>query len=158
MKRLLWGTLLVLFLTVGLSLVGQAQDNSKNLGVGVMVGEPTGLTLKSWFNERNAFDAGLAWSFGRYDAIHIHADYLWHSYSVFNDIEEGTLPLYYGIGARAVFGEDDSVIGARIPLGLNYLFEEAPIGMFLEVAPVVNLIPETDLDVNGGLGVRVYLN
>lgn len=158
MKRLFWVSLCVIFLFVGFSSAATAQDSSKKLGVGAMIGEPTGLSLKSWLNERNALDAGLAWSLGRYDAIHIHGDYLWHSYSTFQDVEEGTLPLYYGIGARLVFREDDALVGARIPLGVNYLFEDLPLGMFLEIAPVVNLVPDTDFDVNGGLGVRIYLD
>lgn len=156
MKKLLTVTLLAAFLTISLTSLSQAQDADKDLGIGFMVGEPTGLSLKSWTGGGNAFDIGFAWSVGRYDAINIHADYLWHNYDIFNEVESGSLPLYYGIGGRVILAENDAVIGARIPVGVNYLFEDAPIDLFVEVAPVINLIPATDLDVDGALGVRFY--
>lgn len=157
MKKLLVVALLATFLTFSFSTLSQAQDTDKDLGIGFMVGEPTGLSLKSWTGGNNAFDLGLAWSLGRYDAINIHGDYLWHNYNVFDEVDEGTLPLYYGIGGRLILAENDAIIGARIPVGINYLFEDSPIGLFLEVAPIINLVPSTDFDVDGGLGVRFYL-
>lgn len=156
MKKLLTAIILAAFVTISFNTV-QAQDADKNVGIGFMVGEPTGLSLKSWVSETNAFDVGLAWSLGRYDAVNIHADYLWHSFDAFDDIDSGSLPLYYGIGGRIVLAENDAVIGARVPVGINYLFEDAPIGMFLEVAPILNVAPSTDFDVDGALGVRFYL-
>lgn len=157
MKKLLTIIISVVFLTFASSSL-YAQDQDKDLGIGFMIGEPTGLSLKSWTGGNNAFDLGLAWSLGRYDAVNIHGDYLWHNYNTFNEVDEGTLPLYYGVGARLTFDEnDDAVIGARVPVGINYLFEDSPIGLFLEVVPVLNLAPTTDFDVDGGLGVRFYL-
>lgn len=156
MKKLLIIPLLALFLGLTLNNTAQAQNNSKDLGVGFMVGEPTGLTLKSWTGGGNAIDVGVAWSFGRYDAISIQADYLWHNYNVFSEVDEGSLPLYYGIGGRLVLGENDSYIGARVPVGLNYLFEDAPVGLFIEAAPIINVAPSTDFDIDGTLGARFY--
>lgn len=163
MKKLLT-ILLAAFISISFATITHAQDSEKDLGIGVMVGEPTGLSLKSWINEENAFDVGLAWSLGRYDAVNIHADYLWHNYDVFDDVEEGSFPLYYGVGGRIVFADDypdpgDSnvVIGIRGPVGINYLFEESPIDLFLEVAPILNLTPDTNFDLDGALGIRLYL-
>jgi hypothetical protein len=134
-----------------------AQSKDGKLGVGLMIGEPTGISLKYWQSQRNAIDGGIAWSLGQYDALHLHADYLWHSYTVFDDVEEGELPVYYGIGGRLVLTDNDSVLGLRVPVGMNYLFEEAPVGLFLELAPTLNLAPSTDFDIGGALGVRIYL-
>lgn len=156
MKKLLTVTLLAAFLTISFQNNSHAQDSEKNLGIGVMVGEPTGLSIKSWTGGNNAFDIGVAWSLGRYDALYAHANYLWHNYEVF-DPNSGSLPLYYGLGGRVVFGENDAIIGARAPVGINYLFEDAPIGLFLEVAPTFNVVPSTDFDIDGALGVRFYL-
>lgn len=60
-----------------------AQKSTGQIGLGVIVGSPTGLSFKTFTSETNAFDAGLAWSVGRYDAVNIHADYLWHHFDVF---------------------------------------------------------------------------
>ena len=157
MKKILSVTLLAVFVTLSLNTISHAQDADKDLGIGFMVGEPTGLTAKSWTGNGNAIDVGVAWSFGRYDAITLQADYLWHNYNIFSEVDEGSLPLYYGIGGRLVLGENDSYIGARIPVGINYLFEDAPIGLFLEAAPILNVAPSTDFDIDGTLGVRFYL-
>lgn len=134
-----------------------AQPSESDVGLGLMVGEPTGLTFKAWTSDINAFDVGMAWSVGNYDAISIHADYLWHRFGVFNEIDSGQMPVYYGIGGRLVLGDPDTHLGARIPIGIAYLFEESPVELFLEVAPIVDLVPETDFDMNGALGVRLYL-
>lgn len=157
MKRLLSVTLLAVFVTLTSHTISQAQDMNKDLGVGFMIGEPTGLTAKAWSGGGNAIDVGLAWSFaGPNDGITIQGDYIWHNYNVFSEVDSGTLPLYYGIGGRLVLGDNDSHLGARVPVGINYLFEDSPIGLFLEVAPILNLAPETDFDIDGTLGARFY--
>ena len=153
MKKLLVTIFATALLSISLTTISHAQQANKDVGIGFMVGEPTGLSLKSWTGGNNAFDVGLAWSLGRYDAVNIHADYLWHNYEVFDDVDSGSLPFYYGIGGRVILADDDAVIGARIPVGINYLFEDAPVGLFLEVAPVFNVAPDTDFDVDGGLGL-----
>lgn len=157
MKKILLSVFLAAIFSISLTTLTQAQQAGEGVGIGFMVGEPTGLSLKSWTGGNNAFDVGLAWSLGRYDAVNIHADYLWHNFELFNDIESGTLPFYYGIGGRLILADDDAVLGARVPVGLNYLFDDSPVGLFLEVAPIFNLAPETDFDVDGALGVRFYL-
>ncbi|MTI87256.1 MAG: hypothetical protein FH748_04730 [Balneolaceae bacterium] len=119
-----------------------------------MLGEPTGISIKSWNNQRSAFDLGIAWSFaGNNDDIYLHADYLIHNW--IDDVEPGNMAFYYGIGGRMVFS-DDPTAGIRIPLGLNYLVKDAPLGLFVEVVPVLNLTPNTDFDGNGALGIRYY--
>lgn len=164
-KKLLLSTICITFFTLVLNFnTSHAQNSENKVGLGVMLGEPTGLSFKAWTSETTAFDAGLAWSFGRYDAVNIHADYLWHNFNLFGDnIEKGQLPFYYGIGGRIIFaddypdtGDENVVLGARVPVGINYLFENTPVGLFLELAPIVNIVPETDLDLDGSLGVRYY--
>ena len=134
-----------------------AQSGNGNFGIGLMIGEPTGISFKYWNSDKKALGGGAAWSLGQYDAVHLHADYLWHSYSVFEDVEKGELPLYYGVGGRVVLAENDAVLGIRVPVGLNYRFEDNPLDLFLELAPTVNLLPDTDFDINGALGIRIYL-
>jgi len=126
-------------------------------GVGVIVGDPTGLSLKTATGESSAFDAAAAWSLGEGEDLHLHVDYLWHHFGVVElDPGDGSLPLYYGMGGRLVL-RDDPGLGARVPLGAAYLFEEAPVELFGEVVPVLELASDTDLDMDGALGARIYL-
>ncbi|MDK2976014.1 MAG: hypothetical protein PWP06_489, partial [Candidatus Marinimicrobia bacterium] len=63
--------------------------------------------------------------------------------------------LYYGLGAKVKL-MDDVQVGIRVPVGLVHELESAPIDIFLEIVPGLNLIPETNFGINGGLGVRYY--
>lgn len=155
-------TILAFIITTGLltainpdSLRAQADTgNGGNLGIGLMLGEPTGITVKKWNNENSAFDVGAAWSLsGRNEAIHLHADYLQHSW--FDDVENGQLAFYYGFGGRVIFA-DEATAGIRIPLGLNYVFRVAPFDIFVEAVPILDLAPDTEFAGNGAVGIRYY--
>ncbi len=154
-KSLLY-TLTICFLTVCFSLDAQAQARAEKgqKALGVMIGDPTGISFKNWTSSKTAFDLGAAWSLENNDAISLHADYLWHS---FMNVDKGALAFYYGIGARALLIENgDSRIGIRVPLGFNYLFADAPLDLFVEIAPIIDLAPSTDLNGDGVIGVRYY--
>ncbi len=127
----------------------------KTFGIGLMVGEPTGISLKYWMGPQYALAGGLAWSLGGY--LHVHGDFLLHNRSLLRDlnIKEGSFVLHYGIGAR-VKAEKRTVVGVRVPLGVNFIFKRVPFDIFFEIVPVVNLIPATTLDINGGIGFRFY--
>lgn len=131
----------------------QAQYRSGSTELGVVLGEPTGVSIQVWRSGTTAIDGALAWSFGRHDHVHIHADYLKHNQL---SVDRGSLTFYYGIGARAILA-DDARFGARIPIGLHYVIPDSRVSLFVEVAPVFDLIPATDFDVNGGIGVRYFL-
>lgn len=129
---------------------------SKGVGLGLIVGEPTGISFKYWTGSTTAFDAALAWSFIDEGAFHIHGDYLFHNLTLIS-VPEGKLPFYYGIGAR-IKTANDARLGVRVPLGLAYLFQNAPIDIFLEVVPILDLTPKTDFSINAAIGARYFFN
>lgn len=139
-----------------LSGIGRAE--AEGVGFGIIIGEPTGLSAKFWLGGDAAVDAAAAWSlWRRVERLHFHADFLWHSFDLLK-VSPGKLPLYYGLGGRVILGsdEDDTRVGMRVPVGLEYLFDGPPIGLFLEVVPILDLLPKTDFDVNGAVGGRFY--
>jgi hypothetical protein len=152
---LLKTVLLSVLLFIGFSIINQAQAQYRpgSTELGVVLGEPTGVSVQVWQSGRTAIDGALAWSLGRNDKIHIHADYLKHDQL---SVDRGSLTFYYGIGARAILA-DDARFGARIPVGLHYVIPDSRVSLFFEVAPIFDLIPATDFDVNGGIGVRYIL-
>ncbi len=151
--RIIIATVLGLLLAAAPSVL-RAQE--RGFGLGIIMGEPTGISMKGWTGENNAIDAGVAWSFRTPSSFHLHADYLWHSYGVFKTSER--IPLYYGVGGRVKIGRDgeDSRFGVRVVLGIDYMVKSAPVDVFLEIAPVMDLTPATELTANGGLGVRFW--
>jgi len=124
------------------------------IGVGIILGEPTGLSGKLWLTEKTAADAAVAWSMWDGGALHVHADFLVHSFNLIN-VSQGQLPLYFGIGARVKLS-DDPMVGVRVPVGLAYLFGSAPIDVFLELVPILDLVPATDFDFNSAIGIRYF--
>lgn len=129
-----------------------AQQKGDNFGIGVMVGEPSGLTVKKWLSDNTAFDIGAAWSLSdKTEALHLHSDLLFHSW--FED--NPNLAFYYGIGARTIL-DSDAKLGVRLPFGLNYVFKNIPFDMFVEAVPIVDLAPDTKLAGNGAVGLRYY--
>jgi hypothetical protein len=136
-------------------------DSNHNVGLGIMLGEPTGLSFKIWNRQTVAWDAGAAWSFvgGKY--FQIHGDFLLHNFNLFR-VETGRMALYYGAGARIKFGSSDSdggsstVLSLRVPIGISYEFERTPVELFLEVVPMLDLIPSTEVQMAGAVGFRYY--
>lgn len=129
---------------------------SKGIGLGLIIGEPTGISFKYWTGSTTAFDAALAWSFIDEGAFHIHGDYIFHNMRLIS-VPEGTLPFYYGIGAR-IKTANDTKLGVRVPLGLAYLFSNAPVDIFIEVVPILDLMPKTDFSINAAIGARYFFN
>ncbi len=130
-----------------------AQGNG--FGLGMILGEPTGISLKNWLGRSTAVDFAIAWSFEGKDSFTIHGDYLSHRFKL-TQVESGSLPFYYGIGGSMKFKDDDTRLGARLPLGLNYHFENLALDLFLEFVPVLLLIPKTDFEINAGIGIRYF--
>lgn len=144
-----------------------AQDSG--FGLGFILGEPTGLSMKGWVNGTQAIDGALAWSLVGSGSFHAHVDYLFHNYNLIT-VKKGRLPLYYGPGIRTRawhrhghrhgrewhYDHDHADLGVRFPVGLNYQFASAPIDVFLEVVPSMNVLPATYFDVDAGLGMRFW--
>src|SRR5262245_21090070 len=47
-------------------------------GLGLIIGSPTGISGKVYFNKQNALDFAIGAAFVNQRGFHIHADYLWH--------------------------------------------------------------------------------
>ena len=131
-----------------------AQD--KGLGVGIIIGQPTGFSVKSWLNPQNALDFGLGFSFAKNDnTAHIHADYLWHSFTAIQATEK--FVVYYGPGLKLKTGKNnDAQLGIRGVLGLDWMSSQMPIDVFMEIAPVFNFVPGTGFKIDAAFGARYY--
>ena len=140
------GAALAFVLAMGLA---PTRGYCKGTGIGVQVGEPTGITLKMWQDETHALQLASAWSFIEPQALILQADYLIH-----NPMGNRPSYSYFGIGGRIKFEEEESRLGVRVPLGLDYFMEGAPLDVFIEFAPILNLAPKTEITFAGALGVR----
>ena len=156
----------VAFVLFALAFGMQEARGENGLGVGVIVGEPTGVSIKNWISETRAVDAAAAWSFSGKASFQFHADYLIHNFSLLKPKDfKGRLPVYFGVGCRIKLkdanegkerNDEDALVGIRIPFGISCLFADTPIDLFAEVVPILDVAPETDLDINAAIGVRFY--
>ncbi len=126
----------------------------KGFGAGVILGAPTGVALKYWINNSNAFAGGVAYSFfSSHTGVSLHVNYLSHAKKF--KIQRQTFLPYYGFGGKTCFSEKTS-LGARGVLGVSWLYKKRPVDVFLEVAPIFNLLPATDISFDVALGARYF--
>jgi len=146
--------------------VGVAVARPAGFGLGLMGGNPSGLSAKVWTGPHVALDAGLGYTLWYGQALSFHGDVLWHTSSLLQSSQDGYLPLYIGVGARVVMGDNhdypDMRIGVRVPFGLEYVFANAPFGLFLEVVPTFDVtgVPPTRnmFGPQGSIGFRYYFS
>lgn len=145
-----------------------AQQAPGNFGVGAIIGDPTALSGKYFMGE-TAFDAGLSIS---HHELLIYGDYLRHFKGVLGHQNEfvSALTPYLGVGPVFAFADgnsdhghhfiendnDDFTFGGRIPFGVEWMSTDLPLGVSLEIAPGIKIIPETNGFVQGGLALRYY--
>jgi hypothetical protein len=127
-----------------------------NFGLGIIVGEPTGVSGKLFVSNTNAIDGAVAWSFGSDTEFHLQMDYLYHFRGVIK-VDSGKAPIFAGLGGRFKIRDGaDNKFGVRIPVGIAYHFEDAPFDIFIEAVPVLELSPSTDFVMEGAIGGRFY--
>lgn len=145
-----------------------SMGQERPFGLGIIIGEPTGISAKYWTSPTNAFDFALGWGWGgdriggRYKGyytggprVHFHMDYLWHSFEAIRSEER--FPLYYGIGGRINTGAGyNSSFAVRGVIGIAWMPRNTPVDIFIELAPSLQLTSETGFAIDGGLGARYY--
>lgn len=125
-------------------------------GAGLILGEPTGASLKYWLNDTMAWDGAVGWSFYDETDLYLHSDVLWHKFDIVS-VPHGKLPLYLGVGGRVKFRDErDDRLGVRVPVGATYMLDNAPVDVFLEVAPVIDFTPSTRGGFTAGIGARFW--
>lgn len=149
-------------------------------GIGLILGEPTGLSGKYYMGNKMALDFAIGDEYyGRYDdGIEIHGDVLWHP-AVLTRQPKFTVPFYLGVGARIwdhdygyydrngnfVWADEVTRLGVRAPFGVLMDFADPRIDVFFELAIAIDLIildrdddryDRRRVDLMGGLGIRYY--
>lgn len=154
-----------LLVIVMMAFTADARTQGK-FGVGVIIGEPTGVAWKYRISGENALDGAIGLSPG--DRVRFHVDYLWQKHS----FQEEHLLLHYGVGAVVgaggsqylAFGRGDTYVlvqrdlgfAVRGVVGLTYEIPRSPFDTFLEIAPLLILTPVSGMGIDAAIGVRVY--
>lgn len=155
-----FSSLLALVLLLCLLQVSHAQNN--RLGIGVSLGDPSGISYKYWADSTLAI-SGLS-SFqirknGSY--FYTHLDFNKHQFFEKANWDAGYLGLFFGAGLMYEwkdFGMDDNFLTLRLPVGLNFHLHDLPFSFYFETAPHFTVYPDFHFFFNGNLGFRYYLN
>jgi hypothetical protein len=132
------------------------------LGVGIVIGEPTGVCARLYLKDDQAIQGAVGAAFIG-GGFQLHADYAFHPY-ILQTRESFVLATYVGPGARIVqysSGRDTSyfALGLRAVGGLLFDFKN-PLDAFFEIAGVVEYgFAEAEgfgASFNAGAGVRYY--
>jgi len=150
---------------------------NKKFGLGLELGEPDGLNGKYFVTPSNAIDFGVGYIYDHYyygDGLHLYGDYLWHFSVASTPAFE--LPFYIGPGLRFwrfdycvqnVCTYGGQAVGIRMPLGLAFDFNNAPIDIFLQVVPTLDFLSgdyyarygdRVHFGIDGSVGIRFWFN
>jgi len=125
------------------------------LGVGLIVGEPTGVCAKIYTRDDRALQVAVGSAFIQ-NGLQIHADYVFHPW-ILQDRDTFVLPVYIGPGFRAIdyFGGNANpnhfALGIRAVVGLVFDFKAVPLDAFIEIAGIA----EYDFKSGNGLGAAL---
>lgn len=129
-----------------------AQEPASDLGIGGQIGDPSGVTLKLYQRPGLALEFLAAWDLGSFFFLNGHALYE-------RPIPDSPLHYYLGpgliLGVRDATDGTDLVVGISGQVGVNFFVERFEV--FLHLTPRLNVIPDTDGNFGGGIGLRYYL-
>ncbi len=157
--------LMFVFLLTSSQNIFAQSPQGKRFGFGIMVGDPTGATLKFWTENNNAFVVDIGSSY--FGSPRIGGDYLWH----FNAFHSRIANLYAGPGVALGLGtghgfwysdegfyahHSGADLGVRGVFGVDVVPENNPLEFFFEIGVLVGLAPDFGSAVDAALGLRFY--
>jgi hypothetical protein len=164
LPRLLRPLVLALVVVAGVAAAPGAARADAGIGIGLFLGQPTGLDLKIDLAARSALDIVLGYTDfdDDFEANYAHVTYLVTPFAARG--RKVIIPFRLGIGAAFYddgrdFGEDINV-AVRAPFGLGIMFRSVPLELYGEIALKITFIDDNDndddVDADGGIGFRIY--
>jgi len=133
----------------------QAFSQKGSIGLGITLGNPTGITAQYWTGEITAVKVNFGRQISGINHLLLAADFLVHPWSF--DSEGDLIRLYLGAGAGLGFISDLS-LSLRTTQGAAYFFEGLPLEVHADLNPSLQLVGPGDVKVflGGFLGLRWY--
>jgi len=161
--------LLTLVFLLSINLSTAQSPKGKSVGVGVVLNDPTGATLKYWTGNSEAYNFYIGNSY--FGDLTIGADYMQH-YNAFNStmfnvhLAGGVLVgLGNGNSGWIRKGKNDGFyyrdgktfgLGARGMLGVNFVPRSSPFEFSFQIGTLVGLTPDLGFDFMSDFTIRFY--
>lgn len=150
-RRALYAALILLF--AGFAARPAAAQPAGDVGLGLQLGDPSGVTLQFYNPGATSWDFLAAWDVDDFFFLNIHALYYRGLGS------DPRVHLFYGPGGFIGFrdrGRDDDevVVGISGTVGIGFMIDRFQI--YGAVTPRLSVVPDTDGDVGAGIGVRYF--
>ena len=149
---------------------GSSYASNGTFGLGLELGSPSGLNGKYFLSSSTALNFGVGYIYDRYwyddrDGLHLYLDHLWHPF-VLARAAAFQLPFYVGIGGRlwsfADRNDDAFALGARVPLGIAFDFNNVPLDIFVQLTFVADLFlrhnDRVGVHLEGSIGIRFWFD
>jgi hypothetical protein len=164
LPRLLRPLVLALVVAAGVAAAPGGARADSDIGIGLFLGQPTGLDLKIGLGRRSALDIVLGYTDfdDDFEANYAHVTYLVTPFAARG--RSVLVPFRLGIGGAFYddggdFG-DGANVAVRAPLQIGFVFRSVPLELYGEIALKVTFIDEYDnrdeVDFDGGIGFRIY--
>jgi hypothetical protein len=173
MRHFYLGGILLLALWLAPSMANAQTYNNNGFSIGLILGDPTGVTLRSGLGDRSAIQAHVGFSPFPGDGLTVMLDWTYDVWDPLAGSSVLSLPLYFGVGGKAVWFTGAYYVydhqhdlsnfynfglGARGLVGLRASLIQAPIDLFIEVAPLSVLVilpnPGIYYDFDSAIGIR----
>jgi len=129
-------------------------SQGSGVGLGLTLGNPTGITGKGWVTKSGAIQLAIGWpSLDSHGGTALSFEYLWHSH-IFRSRER--LPIFYGIGGFFGVAGGSDIIAARGVFGMAWWPRGTSLDVFLQILPAIYFEPSTEFDFDFGFGVRFF--
>lgn len=148
--------------TLAAFVLASASVARAEFGIGINLGEPTGLNLR--VGRDRTLEATAGWSLrdGGTNIV-LLGNVLYHGKSVFSNSPLTGIVPYAGAGLGFWMwddkhNDDGDQAGAwvQVPLGIDLRFT-IPLELTLHIDPGIDVVPNTNATIHWGLGIRYWL-
>lgn len=126
-----------------------------NTALGIQGGSPSGIRVKHYLSDATSVEAVVGWSLGNSFRVQAHYEFNYSFFGVEN------MNWYWGLGAFTGFYDNGNSsektgfwLGVGGIAGIEYTLPSVPITFHVAGTPGLSIIPNTDFDIGGAIGVH----
>lgn len=138
--------------------LGTSSAFAQGIGVGGQLLSPTGVSIKAPIGEISAITGAVGFFVSdNFNNATIEANYILYRGSERFNVDSGSLRPYFGGGLSLGLAENsDATLSFRVPFGIEYGLESAPVEIYMDIGPDIGLTPNVDLSLDSSLGFRIF--